>query len=93
MKDSKIQYPCVIVATKCDLKRPIVVTEEEGQELASAAYEGGDHGMHFFTSAKEDWGVTEAFQKIATLIVPHNETRSESAQAQNARKRKNCIIT
>ena len=96
VKDSEIQYPCVIVGTKCDLNGPIIVTEEEGQELASAACEGGDHGMHFFTSAKEDWGVTEAFEKIANLVVHHKETHGESRQTvllrEKVHKRKNCII-
>jgi len=92
-KDPELHYPCVIVATKCDLNEPILVSEEEGQELASAACEGG---MHFFTSAKEDWGVTEAFEKIANLVVHHKETHGESRQTvllrEKVHKRKNCII-
>ena len=78
------QYSCILVGTKCDIHEPMIVTEEEGQEFARETCEGG---MHFFTSAKEGWGVTEAFEKIASLVVSHKET-----SGQNARKRKNCII-
>lgn len=54
----------ILIGNKCDMESERVVSEEEGQALASS------HGMPFFeTSAKADMNVSPAFEDIARLVM------------------------
>mmetsp|Transcript_8536 Transcript_8536/g.14395 ORF Transcript_8536/g.14395 Transcript_8536/m.14395 type:complete len:105 (-) Transcript_8536:1109-1423(-) len=75
----------ILLANKCDMEDEIVITREQGEEIAKS------NGMEFFeTSAKSGLGVNEAFESIARQIVLQlEEQKKKQAHLKQERQSEN----
>lgn len=83
-------YPRVLVACKCD-QEDLKVQKDEGQALAD------EYGMTFFeTSAKNSFGVNEAFDSLATatidVVYKEHEAKKPSGQNPESTSANSCCV-